>query len=265
MGKKMTNAPVYFALAQVRFSAVLAIDQYVSAIQESLRKVGYPDFEKSYVAAVNLNLGGGQGQAVPAFQPQARYQFLNEDRTTGFTLDQSGISLQTTDYDTFDPFLAAFVSGLKIVHGAAELGYSERAGIRFLDAVCPKSDEKIAQYLAAPLLGLADQLAPRELVHSISETRTKLEKTTLVSRAITFRQDIEGAAMPPEFGPVPVRLIEKFRKVTGLYAVLDTDCWFEDREKFDVAGLEKRVQSLHDETRRSFELMVTPHARKVWE
>jgi uncharacterized protein (TIGR04255 family) len=265
MGKKMTNAPVYYALAQVKFNAVLAMDQYISTIQENFRKAGYPDFEKAFMAAINMNLGGGQGQVVPAFQPQARYHFLNEGRTAGFVLEQSSISFQTTSYDTFEPFLTACVSGLKILHNAAELDYSERAGMRFLDAVCPKADENVGQYLTPSLLGLMDQLVPHELVHSISETRTKLEKTTMVSRAIVFRQTTEGAAFPPEFGSVPVHLKEKFRKVTGLYAVLDTDCWFEDREKFDVEGLAKRLLSLHDETRRSFELMVTPHARKVWE
>jgi len=264
MGKKMTNAPVYYVLAQVRFNAVLALDQYVSPIQDSLRKAGYPDFEKSFMAQINLNLGAGQGQAVPAMQPQARYQFLNEHRTAGFILDQSGIIFQTTDYDTFDPFLVECVKGLTIVHTAAELDYSERTGIRFLDAVCPGPEENISQYLAPSLLGLVDKLAPRELVHSASETRTQFEKTTLISRATIFRQEREGAAFPAEFGLVSIRLAEKFRRVKGLYAVIDTDCWLEDRAKFDVGGLEKGLRSLHDEIRRSFDLMVTPHALRVW-
>ena len=38
MSKKMTNAPVYFALAQVRFNAVLALDQYVSTILRQFQK-----------------------------------------------------------------------------------------------------------------------------------------------------------------------------------------------------------------------------------
>ncbi len=265
MGKKMTNAPVYYVLAQVRFNAVLALDQYVSPIQDNLRKAGYPDFEKSFMATINLNLGAGQGQAVPAMQPQARYQFLDEHRTAGFILDQSGIIFQTTNYDTFEPFLAECAKGLSVVHGAAELNYSERVGIRFLDAVCPKPDEKISQYLAPSLLGLMDQLAPRELIHSQSETRTQFEKTTLVSRATILRQEPEGAAFPTDFGVVSIRLAEKFRKVKGLYAIIDTDCWLEDRAKFDVGSLEKRLRSLHDEIRRSFDLMVTPHALRVWE
>ena len=86
-----------------------------------------------------------------------------------------------------------------------------------------------------------------------------------MSRATIFRQELQGAAFPAELGQVPVRLAEKFRAVTGLYAVIDTDCWFEDRVKFEVESLEKRLRSLHHEIRRSFDLMVTPHALKVWE
>ena len=134
----------------------------------------------------------------------------------------------------------------------------------FMDAVCPKPDEKISQYLAPSLLGLLDQLAPRELIHSASETRTQFEKTVLVSRATVLKQEGEGAAFPAEFGLVSVRLTEKFRKVKGLYAIIDTDCWLDDRAKFDVGSLEKRLGSLHDEIRRSFDLMVTPYALRVW-
>jgi uncharacterized protein (TIGR04255 family) len=265
MGRKMTNAPVYYALAQVRFNAVLALDQYIAPIQDSLRKAGYPDFEKSFMATINVNLGAGPGQVVPAMQPQARFQFLNEGRTAGFLLDQSTITFQTTDYDTFESFSAACLKGLNIVHGAADLEYSERIGIRYLDAVCPKSGEKISQYLAPSLLGLMDRLDPRELIFSAAETRTQFEKTTLMSRATIFEQEREGAAFPAEFGQVSVRLAEKFRTVKGLYAVIDNDCWLEERTKFDVGSVEKKLRLLHDEIRRSFDLMVTPYALRVWE
>jgi len=265
MGKKMKNAPVYYALAQVRFNAVLALDQYVPAIQDNLRKAGYTDFQTSFMATINLNVSAGPEQPVPAVQPQKRYQFLNEKRTTGFVLDQASIIFQTTDYDVFESFSAEFVKGLSIVHSTADLSYSERVGIRYLDAVCPKPGEQINQYLIPSVIGIAEQLAPRELVHAISDTRTKSDKSNMVSRVTTFKQNRPGAAFPVEFGAVPIKLTDKFSKIEGLYAVIDTDCWSEDRVKFDIGGLEKALKSLHDEVEKSFNLMVTPHARSVWE
>jgi uncharacterized protein (TIGR04255 family) len=265
MSKKMRNAPVYFALGQIRFNALLALDKYIAPIQDDLRKAGYPDFGQSVMTTINLNIGVGEGQPVPSQQAQSRYQFLNKSRTTGFVLDPTGIVIQTTDYDVFETFSEEFLKVASIVHAAADLDYSERVGLRFLDAVCPKQGEKISEYLVSSLLGIADELAPRELVHAISDTRTRFEQTTLVSRVTTFKQASEGAAFPAEFGIVPVKLTDRFAKLTGLYAVIDTDCWVDDRTKFDVGGLEKTLNSLHDEVDRSFKLMVTPHALSVWE
>lgn len=61
MGKKMENAPVYYVLAQVRFNAVLALEQYVPAIQDSLRKMGFPDYEKAVVATLSEDLAHIKG------------------------------------------------------------------------------------------------------------------------------------------------------------------------------------------------------------
>jgi uncharacterized protein (TIGR04255 family) len=265
MAKKMTHAPVYYVLTQVRFNAVLTLEQYVPAIQERMRKAGYTDYERVVLAAINMNPAFGQGQGLPAIQQQTQFQFLNADRTAGFILEQSGISYQTTEYDTFETFSRAFIDGLSIVHEVASLEYSERVGIRFLDAVWPSSGESLEQYLTPTILGLMGKLEPRKLAHSISETRTRLDRTTLVSRSVIYEQEQEGAAFPPELQPVVLKPTERFRKVKGLYCVIDTDSFAEEREKFDIEKLEKRLRYLQQDVRRSFDCMVTPYALKVWE
>ena len=68
---------------------------------------------------------------------------------------------QTTDYDTFNPFLNRFLEGLKVLDEAARLSYTERAGVRFLDAVCPEASETIDQYLVPSVLGIFRELEPR--------------------------------------------------------------------------------------------------------
>jgi uncharacterized protein (TIGR04255 family) len=265
MGKKMNRAPIYYALAQVRFSAVLALDQYLPAIQEKMRKVGFPDFEKTMIATLNFALNPtAPGAAMPAIQQSARNHFLNDKRTSGFLLDQDSLTYVTTDYDTFEPLLSTFSQGLRMVHSATELSYSERVGLRYLNVVCPRSGEQVSHYLAPSVLGLFDKLSPWETVHSFSETRTRHGKAHMVSRSIIQNQLVEGPpAFPQDLSPIPVQFGRPI-KVSGEYAMLDIDSWQEDREKFDLVGLEKVCTSLHDELRRSFELMVTPHAIEVW-
>lgn len=266
MGKKMNNAPVYFVLAHVRFNAVLTLESYVPAIQDALRKVGYADFGKAVRATINLNLN------IPASANQMpigqiiRYLFLNQNKTAGFILDQTSLTFQTTNYDTFDPFKDSFISGLKTVHDAVGgLNFSERVGTRFLDAVSAKAGETITDYFAPSLVGLFEKLQKRQLKHIISETWSTLDKSTLVCRAIIQNQSTKGVSFAPDLIPVVLQVGEKFRELSGIYGVFDTDAWYENRQKFDLGNIEKLLIGLHGDVRSYFDEMVTPHALRVWE
>src|SRR5262249_45677074 len=105
----------------------------------------------------------------------------------------------------------------------------------------------------------------RELVHSISETKTTLAKTTLVGRTVVHKQQGGGAAFPEDLQPIHLQLLNKFSQISGEYAIIDTDSWIDERQDFDVSSLEKTLGSLHTDMRRSFDLMVTPHALTVWD
>jgi uncharacterized protein (TIGR04255 family) len=127
------------------------------------------------------------------------------------------------------------------------------------------SDDTLADYFTPAVLGLTDKLAKRELIRSVSETWTKAGNTTLVSRVLILQQETKGASFPPEYGPVPLKVKDRFGEITGRYAVIDTDCWVEEREKFDVGNIEKGLLSLHEEVSHSFDLTVTAYAKKKWE
>lgn len=260
MGKKMKNAPVYYALAQVRFNTLAALENYIPSIQESLRKAGYPDFKPQQTTTLIFGT-----PTTPKPTVVTRYLFLDALLSSGFLLDQSWMSYQTTNYDTVEPFLTAFFDGLRVVHAEATLSYSERIGIRFLDAVQPRADENVSHYLQPYVLGLSDKLDGRQLVHSISETRSSQGKNNLVGRAVIHSQEKGGVAFPEEMQPVFLKLRDRFSDIRGEYAIVDTDSWIEERQTFDLNYLEKTLKLLHDNMRRSFDLMVTPHALGVWD
>jgi uncharacterized protein (TIGR04255 family) len=266
MGKKMKNAPVYFVLAQVRFNAVLTLETYVPAIQDALRRSGYADFGKTVTTTINLNLNVSASANQMPIGQLVRYLFLNEGKTAGFILDQTSLTFQMTEYDTFDPFKDAFISGLKTVHeSVGGLNFSERVGIRFLDVVSARAGEKITDYFAPSLVGLFDKLNNRQLKHIISETWSIQDKTNLMCRAIIQNQSTKGVSFAPDLLPVVLQVAEKFREISGIYGVFDTDAWYENRQKFDIVNIKKLLGDLHGDVRSSFAGMVTPHALKVWE
>jgi len=262
----MSNAPVYFVIAQVRFNPILALEKYLPAIQDELRKAGFPDFQQNSIMTINVNLGGkSDQQAPPMVAPVIQWVFRDSNQRSGFILDQMSMSYQTTEYDTFEPFLSKVIDGLTIIHKHAQLDYTERLGIRYLDAIFPTGDENLSKYLSPNVLGLFGKLGHRTFTHAMSETRTQSDHTDLISRAVIYKQDVKGeVAFPADMTPQFLQVMDKFREVAGTYGIIDTDSFYTSREDFNLRKIEENFSLLHTEIRKSFDLMVTPYALDSW-
>jgi uncharacterized protein (TIGR04255 family) len=215
------------------------------------------------LATLNLNLSApteGSAPQVPVAQT-TRYTFYNMDRTSGFILDQGALSYQTTEYDVFDTFSGEFRRGLQAVHEAVDLSYTDRIGFRYLDAVFPKTNETLGDYLNSSVLGLTDKFQDN-VIHSFSETNLRSANVNVVARVII--QDGE-VGFPPDLLPNIVRLADRFRSLRGRHAILDTDGYFEGREVFSLDGIIGHLGTIHDEISKAFHATATPNALKVWE
>lgn len=266
MANRMTNAPVFYALAQVRFNTVMAMDRYVVEFQEWMRKNEFPELQRTVQATFNLNLmvpsNEAGAAAIPPFGQQNQYRFSNMAQDTGFILDQTSLIIQATEYTDFDDFSAKFLAALTMIHESVKLSYTERVGIRYLDLVQPPLGGELPEFLERPFLGLLGKI-DRVLEHSFSETRTKKDGNVLVSRAII--QDRSGPlGMPPDLSPLTLKLADRFAKVERLHATIDTDCWYEGRDAFSIDQVARRLSDLHAEIGASFKAMVTPHALDFW-
>lgn len=263
MGTRMKLAPVYFTLAQVRFNPILALDNYVPDLQNKLRLQGFPNVQKAMLATFNFNISNpneAQSPQVPVSQV-ARYIFSDMDKTEGFILDQGSLAFQTTNYDVFESFSATFLTGLKIVHEAVKLSYTDRIGVRYLDAIYPKTDEQLSKYLTESVLGIYKKI-DGELVHSFQETRIKNGKITVIARTVI--QD-GGIGFPPDLLPTTGLLVsERFRNLRGPHAILDTDGAHEQRDPFDLRQVEARLSIVHSAVIEAFNATITDHAIRAW-
>jgi uncharacterized protein (TIGR04255 family) len=266
MGRKMKSAPVYFTIAQVRFNPILSVETYAPQIQDRLRKEGFPDFQKAVLATINLNVNvaptseGSPPPQLPMAQA-ARFVFGNMERTSGFILDQGALSFQTTEYDVFETFLEALLKGLQAVNESVSLSYTDRIGLRYLDAVFPKSGETVRDYLSASILGLTEKIDDT-IVHSFSETLVKREEVNVRSRVII--QDGE-MGFPPDLQPMTLKVGERFTQLRGRHAIIDTDGWSEAREPFNVDRIRQQLGSIHAGIEKTFRASVTENALKAWE
>ena len=264
MSGKLKNAPVYFAIVQARFNPILALDSYAPQIQEWFRKNGFPDVKRSVLATLNINVGGSaEGVPAPAPVQQAnpRYTFCNIDLTSGFILDQGALSYQVTEYGGHEDFFATFMAGLQAIHDAVELSYIERVGFRYLDAVLPKPDEDLNNYLNPAVLGLAGQL-DGDVIHSFSETKLRTANSIdIVARAIIQNGEV---GFPPDLSPSILKIAERFRTQTGHHAILDTDAGFENRFAYSSDHVNDYLVSIHDELAKAFHATITDNAINAW-
>jgi uncharacterized protein (TIGR04255 family) len=263
MSRKIQHAPVYFAIVQVRFNPILALDTYAPSIQERLRKLGFPDAQRGVLATMSFNVTGpadGSVPQVPVAQT-TRYTFCNMNRTAGFILDQGALSYQTTEYDVFESFSGDFHKGLQAVHDVVELAYTDRVGFRYLDAVYPKEGELLVDYLDPSVVGLVNKFEDAA-VHSFNETNLQSRGLNVLARVIIQRGEV---GFPPDLLANILPIANRFRALRGRHAILDTDGSVERRETFDLNRIDEHLRAIHDEIATVFRATVTPKALAAWE
>lgn len=259
MGKKLSNAPVYFTIAQVRFNPILNLESYLADLQDKLRRAGYPDYKALHRVSINLSTGSAKDGTPLSQSNVVRHVFANAEGTSGFLLEQNSISFQTTSYANFETFSEDFFRGVMLLHESVELSFTERIGLRYLDAVIPRADEKIEQYLKPEFLGLLGKLPGVE--HTYSETMARDDGNHVISRTLVHKGQL---GLPPDLDPLGFKLDGKFSSVTRQHAILDSDAFYESRESFDVSSLKKRIASLHAMSSSAFKAIPSDFAKKVW-
>jgi len=265
VNERMSNAPVYYALAQARFSPIPAMSKYVNDIQDKLRRDGYPLFD---VQQVNQLVVPATEEGAPAeaqLSQAVSWLITRSDRTAGFILGSGSISYHTTHYQTHNEFIPELLRGLNAVHETVVLDHVSRLGLRYLDAVLPGPSETVEQYLQSGLHGV-EFAAERQYALAESafttDTAPLVPKGTLIARVYRMTSHL---GFPPDMLPSGLTVLEKFTTKTPLsHAVIDTDHFAEGRMPVDPSQLQQQLISLHSAIKLVFGAIVTDHARNVW-
>jgi uncharacterized protein (TIGR04255 family) len=263
MGKQWKNPPVYFVIAQVRYSPVLNLASYLATIQEDFRKAGFPDFKAGINVTFNVGLLAGlKPDDEQPMQRSARYLFSNAEGTETFILDPNGLTFQTTEYKTFDVLMETFLPRLDHLSAVLSLSYSDRVGLRYLDAVMPQTGESLESYLISQVFGMREKVSG-DVQHSFTETLIVVPEGKLLSRVVMQTGPI---GFPPDLqmSATGVKLNPRFAGYDGQYAIIDTDGFNEVRDQIDRSTIEKKFRKLHEHVDTVFHAIVTKHAVKAW-
>jgi uncharacterized protein (TIGR04255 family) len=260
---KLANAPVYFTIGQVRHNPLLKLEQFVPSIQEAMRHAGYPDYRVTAVRTLVLTGSpGDQNAALPTFEQPARYTFLSSDLTRAFVLFPNSISFETTRYDTSTALRSELMKGLRLVRDiVGGFDYVDRIGLRYLDAVSPGEGETVRDYVNPEFHGVVARMPDVGLQYSFSESRLVADGVGAVVARVLFQRST--LAVPPDLS-IDLKIEDRFLKINGEHALLDTDGSWETREPFDVDAIDARFQSIHRLMTRVFQSIASPHALERW-
>ncbi len=255
---RLTNAPVVYVLAQVRFSAITKLgEKYIPNIQERLRQ-NYPRFQHTQPqeAAVPMAAGGPFVQVVTS----PRWDFSDRANRSGFVVLEDAITYHTTDYTTFEEFLEKLRLGLIQIHEELRIALTSRVGIRYIDLISPDEGEQLRQYVTESLLGFPlGKISPNP---GQQQTIARI-KTTEGVLTLRFRQDQSSAILPPDLADhtlTPCRTHPDGRPK----AILDTDHYSQVDTEFNVEDVTSRLNRLHDISSEAFKTIVTDYAWNKW-
>lgn len=252
---RLTHAPVVYVLAQIRFSAVLKIEEYVPAIQEALR-ADYPRYEKQQIATIEIGSPGASATPTMA----NRWVFKDKSQQFGFILDQSSLVFHTSNYVDFPHFRDKLLDGARVIQEIVNIPLIERVGLRYIDLIMPANDEPLERFVKPELLGfsLTDLGLKTELNQQVVSSKTDTGQLL-----VRFTKAQHTSALPADLAPTALQL-KHTPDPTKESAIMDTDHFSEKNIDFDINLLTRLIDELQSPIGCVFKSAITNHAVEQW-
>lgn len=267
---RLPRAPLVHVLAQVVFPAPPAWMDAIPQLQRELYALGYLRMHEHTVVEVSVDLGDGSTPPVQKQRLLMRYEFADRDQRTAFVLTASSFVMHTTDYQTFDRFLAEFVRGLDVLHAATGVPVVDRIGLRYVDLIQLQASESFGFYVHPGLLGYPFRANAGLGGTKVGFATGSVAETPLGALAVRSTVVPPGQFAPPdlELGNLqPPTWVELDKP--GLALDFDHFTLFgaphtAAKMDFDAGRIAAHLTGLHTNVRAAFEGIVTEDAVAYW-
>ncbi len=236
--QRLERSPLRLVVCQVRHERIAAVADAARALKvhEALADE-FPKIEEISEESVNV-AGGPSGIAVNRSEAQRGWHFRSEDETWTISLTQKSFSMETTTYDRWAGFRARLGKFASLVDEVTSPKIEQRLGLRFIDEIVyPEVSEPTG------LKGLiVNELLGPLSVGPMSGSIRSTEQLIVLEGSADVRVNLRHGCQPSEGA------------VTYL---LDIDCYRQTGQRFDVTGILKETDRLHETAKQVFEASVT--------
>jgi uncharacterized protein (TIGR04255 family) len=258
------NAPLVYTIGVVRFPTIPEFERFTDKFLDQIRE-DYPFSEKVDVPVVTANFGP-EGLSVKQQQTPV-FIFSDAEKRWSFIFAKETFGLQTFDYKTHTDFLERFKYGLEKLLAIPTIGIKlmTSAGIRYVDLIVPRADEKLSDYVQSWAL----PEAPQNVFTSSPEDQGMYitnHPTEMGALRIQVLRNPPGT-LPPELrteiavssGRIP-------EKPSRDFALLDLDhgCSFDPPVELTAEIGCQKLLELRTVARKAFDMAGTEHAHQVW-
>jgi len=251
----LPKSPLIFVLGQVRIEPVLNMEAKIPAIQDSLRKNGFPRLSLREIEITKREPSGKT-----EVETRKQWEFIDKEKRTSVLIDTNFIVYQVAEYKVFEDFIARFKQILDLFNFHAEPALLQRIGLRYIDLIVPSSGRSLGEYLSPSLRGFTVQ----EDVARLAFRSESVTQTNHHSRFVhRYSEANRGFGFPEDLHPVSLAF-ERNLNLDSPFGLLDMDHFCHLDEDFQVAGVVDHLWSLHEHHAKAFEASVTQTAMEEW-
>lgn len=251
---KLYKSPLILVLAQIRFSPVLLIKDFIPVIQEELRKQKYSDYRAEQIQQVMFT-----GTDVKTEQTN-RWVFASRDRRHAVIIAPDFVIYETSNYDVFETFLERFRPVLDLVQNKVGPDFAKQVGLRYVDLIRPTQTRTASEFLCEGLRGL-----PKEKLNVPSAFQQFTAQTPTPYGELNIRS-LEGSyetILPPDLASSHIELALP-SDPSEVCRTLDIDHISQSEVDFAPSALLDRLWDLHGPAADAFLAATTPEAIAFW-
>lgn len=258
----LSKKPLVLVLCQVRISPVLEIAKFIPAIQEELRRNGYPECVPGKIQQLNFGPNG------IATSEKELWEFLSKDKTWSLLLFQDNFVLQTTAYDSFENFAEKLKSATSTILRKTDhdqFGVIHRIGLRYIDIIQPSAGKDFRDYVRPGFHGVSESI----FVDATSRTRVECVGDTEVGDSagklvVRVSQDDSGMALPQDLAASAPKH-DKRVNPGDVVTFIDIDHYVDGNFDSNPEVVEKKGYLLHDQIIDTFhDHVASPDAIAEW-
>lgn len=251
--KNSKKVPLVYAVSQIVFSPILEMKKYVGDMQEKFRHIGFSRYTQKDMMGIKFDVGG----IVP--DKKESWNFANKDNTINISLTTEAITIETSEYSSYENFSKDISNVLEVLQSTANPAFYERIGLRYVNLV-RKTSEGFSHYLQNSILGFSTNDLSKNFASSQSVTSVKTEVGNLLLRCSVLN---EGRFLSHDLSQDNIKfdvVLEKNEEV----AILDIDHFSIKTKDFKKEDILNDLSDLRDFIKKSFNSCITSNAKKEW-